>query len=68
MSDEIDRVGTCPVCQTLLVEMGKLVVCPNGDYRAEFDHWDRTWFAFDVAVDDADQLLKDLVDLNLVQL
>jgi len=29
---------------------GEFVICPNGDYKAEFEKWDEVWNAFDAKV------------------
>jgi len=66
MSDtEVDVLGRCPVCREKMVNMGKFVICPKNDYRANLDEWDRRWVEFDIGADDADELLGDLLDLNL---
>lgn len=64
-NSDVDEVGHCPICRELMVEMGKLVVCPAGHYKAVYDAWNLTWIRFDPQSDDADKLVKDLLELNV---
>jgi len=62
----LDVVGRCPICKEALSKDDGFVVCPAGDYKAEYSAWDGRWTKFDFEQDDADVLLADLVALNLL--
>jgi hypothetical protein len=48
-----------------MVEMGALVVCPKGHYRAKFFKWDARWKIV-TSHSDAESLMRDLLAMNLV--
>jgi len=65
MNAESIQIGTCPICQNVLARDGEFVVCPKGDYKAEFTKWDEVWKAFDAKNGDGEKLVKDLVGLKV---
>jgi hypothetical protein len=50
-----------------MVEMGALVVCPKGHYKAKFFKWDARWKIMTVE-SNAEDLMRDLLAINLVDI
>jgi len=62
-----DQIGTCPICQNVLARDGEFVVCPKGDYKAEFEKWDEVWKAFEKSrKKDGKKLVGDLLSLTII--
>lgn len=66
--------GFCPICTEILRENGDLLECPAEDYRAPKNKFLKRWDRFheetvslvsDEGFKLADQLLKDLQEMNI---
>jgi hypothetical protein len=67
MPETDDKAGLCPLCQEKMHQKDGFVVCPNGDYKAEFGKWDTFWTELNVLKDDFVKKYNKLLELNLVE-
>lgn len=71
MPDYSKVTGRCPICRSYLVISSSSIVCPEGNYSANYKKWDSIWASFKpgrAQDDNVEKLMQDLLDLNEIEI